>query len=188
MIVLYHLARLDLSRRAAERAVALMAIFPFAFFFGVAYRESTFLLFTLLAFYRLRTGGWLRGGLAAGLAGATRVTGILMWPALAWTAWRRTEGTPRDRCWAVGVLALAASGFAAYCGYIYAVSGHPFLWFAALERWGYYPGGPPLRAPARLLFLLMTHPYAYLVSDRMALSDALNGVTAIGFALALPWV
>ena len=51
MVALYYLARLDLPRRGAERAVLLTSIFPFAFFFGVAYSESTFLLFTVLAFY-----------------------------------------------------------------------------------------------------------------------------------------
>ena len=49
MVVLYRLAALDLPRRRAERAVLLTAIFPFAFFFGAVYTESTFLLFTLLA-------------------------------------------------------------------------------------------------------------------------------------------
>jgi hypothetical protein len=50
MVALYYLARLDLSRRQAERAVLLTTIFPFAFFFGVAYSESTFLLFAVLSF------------------------------------------------------------------------------------------------------------------------------------------
>ena len=36
MVALFYLARLDLPRRRAERAVLLTAIFPFAFFFGVA--------------------------------------------------------------------------------------------------------------------------------------------------------
>ena len=40
MVVLYRLARLDLPRRRAERAVLLTAIFPFAFFYGVVYTES----------------------------------------------------------------------------------------------------------------------------------------------------
>ena len=44
MVALYYLARLDLPRRGAERAVLLTAIFPFAFFFGVAYSESTFFI------------------------------------------------------------------------------------------------------------------------------------------------
>jgi len=53
-VALYYLARLDLPRHRAERAVLLTAIFPFAFFFGVIYSESTFLLFTVLAFYLFR--------------------------------------------------------------------------------------------------------------------------------------
>src|SRR5438128_861997 len=63
MVALYYLARLDLPRHRAERAVLLTMIFPFAFFFGVAYSESTFLLFAVLAFYGFRTRHWLLGGL-----------------------------------------------------------------------------------------------------------------------------
>ena len=62
MVALYYLARLDLPRRRAERAVLLTTVFPFAFFFGVAYSESTFLLFTVLAFYVFRTRRWMLGG------------------------------------------------------------------------------------------------------------------------------
>src|SRR5215470_7795847 len=42
MIALSGLARLDLPRRLASRAVLLTAIFPFAFFYGVLYTESVF--------------------------------------------------------------------------------------------------------------------------------------------------
>src|SRR5207249_4172076 len=87
MVALYYLARLDLPRRRAERAVLLTAIFPFAFFYGVAYSESTFLLLTVLAFYLFRRGRYLIGGVCGGMATATRVPGILMVPALAWIAW-----------------------------------------------------------------------------------------------------
>src|SRR5262245_60790946 len=77
MVALYALARLDLPRRNAERAVLFAMIFPFAFFFGVAYSESTFLLFTVLAFYLFRTRSWLLGGLSASLAIATRTPAIV---------------------------------------------------------------------------------------------------------------
>src|SRR5262249_33850510 len=86
MVALYYLARLDLDRRQAERAVLLTAIFPFAFFFGVAYSESTFLLFAVLAFYLFRTRRWLLGGVCGAVATATRVPGILILPPLAWVA------------------------------------------------------------------------------------------------------
>ena len=188
MVALYYLARLDLPPRRAERAVLLTAIFPFAFFFGVVYSESTFLLFTVLAFYLLRTRRWIGGGLAGAVAGATRVTGIMMWPALALIAWRSAEPTTRDRVWALIALVLAASGFGAYCAYIYTQSGNPFLWAVALQRWGYYPGGWPFAAPWHLIQMLLTHPYVYLATDRMAPYDTLNGVSAIGFAVAVPFV
>lgn len=188
MVALYSLARLDLDRRRAQRAVLLTAIFPFSFFFGVAYSESTFLLFAVLAFYGFRTRRWVTGGLSGAVATATRVPGIMLLPALAWIAWRTAEPTRRDRAGALTGLALAASGFGAYCLYVYQLTGNPFEWAATLQRWGYHPGGAPWMAPARLVHRLVTHPYAYLAGDPMAPYDALYGVTGILFALAIPFV
>ena len=190
MVVLYRLAALDLPRRRAERAVLLTAIFPFSFFFGAVYTESTFLLFTLLSFYGFRTQRWALGGLAGAVATATRVTGILMWPALAWIAWRAATPTPRDRLAAAAALMVATLGFVGYCAYIYALSGQPLLWATALTRWGsgYHPGGAPWTAPVDLVHRLLTHPYAFLASEPMAVYDTLYGGTAVLFAAAIPFV
>ena len=150
MVVLYRLAALDLPRRRAERAVLLTAIFPFSFFFGAVYTESTFLLFTLLVFYGFRTRRWVLGGVAGAVATATRVTGIMMWPALAWIAWRAAKPTGRDRGWPQRpALGVATLGFVGYCAYIYDLTGQPLLWATALTRWGsgYHPGGAPWTAP-----------------------------------------
>src|SRR5204862_6929359 len=68
MIVLYELARLDVPARRAERAVLLTAVFPFAFFFGVVYTESLFLLCVVSSFYAFRTRLWMLGGLAGAVA------------------------------------------------------------------------------------------------------------------------
>jgi hypothetical protein len=188
MVALYYLARLDLPRRRAERAVLLAMVFPFAFFFGVAYSESTFLLFAVLAFYAFRTRRWLLGGVCGAVATATRVPGILLLPPLVWVAWKSAEPTGRDRLWSAVGLAIAASGFGAYCFYIYQLTGNPFEWAATLQRWGYYPGGAPWTAPLRLIGHLVTHPYAYLASDPMAPYDTLYGVTGILFGLMIPFV
>lgn len=190
MVVLYRLAALDLPRHRAERAVLLTAIFPFAFFFGAVYTESTFLLFTLLSFYGFRTRRWATGGVCGAIATGTRVTGIMMWPALAWIAWRTAKPTVRDRGAAAAALAVATFGFVGYCAYIYDLSGQPFLWATALTRWGigYHPGGAPWTAPVDLLHKLLTHPYAFLASEPMALYDTLYGVTALLFVAAIPFV
>jgi hypothetical protein len=190
MVVLYRLAALDLPRRRAERAVLLTAIFPFAFFFGAVYTESTFLLFTLLSFHGFRTRRWATGGLCGAIATATRVTGIMMWPALAWIAWRAAKPTVRDRVAAAAALVVTTLGFVGYCAYIYDLTGQPFLWATALTRWGsgYHPGGAPWTAPVDLAHRLLTHPYAFLASGPMALYDTLYGVTALLFAAAIPIV
>jgi len=188
MVVLYYLARLDLPRRQAERAVLLTAIFPFAFFFGVIYSESTFLLFTVLAFYLFRTRRWLTGGAAAAVAIATRVTGVLMWPALAWAAWRSAEPNPRDRSLAAGALVLSLAAFVWYCGYIYSVSGNPFEWASTLQRWNYQVGGAPWTAPFTLIGRLLTHPYLFVAGERVGIYDVLYGVTGLLFLAAVPFV
>jgi hypothetical protein len=188
MVALYYLARLDLPRDRAERAVLLTMAFPFAFFFGVVYSESTFLLFVVLAFYCFRTRRWVLGGLCGAVATATRVPGIMMMPALAWLAWQNVQPTRRDRLGAAGGLILATSGFAAYCAYIYHLTGNPFEWAAAIERWGYFPGGAPWTGPLHLVRQLVTHPYRYLTTDPMAPYDTLYGLTGILFALTIPFV
>jgi hypothetical protein len=194
MVAVYSLASLDLPRRRAECAALFIAIFPFAFFFGVVYSESTYLMFTVLAFYGFRTRRWIAGGLCGAFATASRVNGILMLPALAWIAWRTAEKTPRDRGLAAVGLVLVAIGVGWYSLFVYQLtdipggSHNPFEWAAAIQRWGYYPGGPPWAAPFQLLRRLATHPYSYLAGDRLAPYDTLNGLTGVLFLIATPFV
>ena len=134
MVALYYLARLDLPRRHAERAVLLTMIFPFSFFYGVAYSESTFLLFAVLAFYCFRTRRWMAGRRVRrgrdrdararhhDAAGA-RVAGV---------AERRSRPGAIASARSVG-LVLAASGFGAYCLYIYQQTGDPLEWAATIS-------------------------------------------------------
>jgi hypothetical protein len=188
MVMLFYLARLDLPQRRAERAALLAAIFPFSFFFGMVYTEALFLLLTVASFYAFRTRRWLLGGVCGGLATATRVTGILMIVPLAWIAWRTVGTNRRDHILALVGLLLVTIGIGAYSIYVYQLSGNPFEWAASITRWGYHPGGRPWMMPVRLVGELLTHPYRYLSTDKMALYDTLYGVTGILFACAIPFV
>lgn len=188
MVVLYHLARLDLPPRQARRAVLLTAIFPFSFFFGLVYTESLFLLLAVTACYAFRTRRWMTGAVAGGLATATRVNGILILPVLAWLAWRAATPTLRDRARAAAALLFVPAGVVAYSFFVYRLSGNPFEWVASISRWGYHPGGAPWTAPVNLMRQLLTHPYAFLATEPMALYDTLYGVTALAFAASIPFV
>ena len=188
MVAFYFLARLDLDRSRAERAVLLITIFPFALFFGMIYSESTYLLFTVLAFLWFRIRWWIPAGIAASIAIATRTPALVMWPSLAWIAWRTAQPNGRDRAMAVVALLLALAGFGWYSLYIYQESGNPFEWAATLQRWNYQVGGAPWRAPIDLLWTLATHPYAFVAGTRMGLYDTLYGISGIAFLIAVPFV
>ncbi len=215
-IALYHLARLDVPKRAAERAVVLTAVFPFAFFFGAVYSEPVFLAATVAAFYFFRTRRWVVGGLCGAVATATRVNGILMLPALAWVVWTavrregqegregyeripagvprqgeahaRRAGPARSVLPPILGLALVPLGIASYSLFIYQMTGNPLEWAATIQRWNYYPGGNPGLPLVRLAGQLITRPYAFLAGGGMAPYDALNGVCAIAFVVAIPLV
>jgi hypothetical protein len=67
-----------LSRRAAGWAVGLLAVAPFTVFTVAVYSESLWLAGALLAWWAGRRERWWLAGLAAGLACATRVTGVFL--------------------------------------------------------------------------------------------------------------
>lgn len=192
MVGLYKLAKLDVESDAALRAVLLATVFPFAFFFGVVYTESLFLAATVWAFYFFRTRHWIVGGLCGALATATRVNGIFMWPALAWLAWRGVAGGKaggsRDRMLAVLGLALVPAGIALFSLFNYRFTGHFFAWKTTIELWGYYPGGTPWLAMVHLLRDLAQRPIVFIATVPTARFDALNGLTALVFVVAVPFV
>ncbi|KKS86344.1 MAG: hypothetical protein UV59_C0001G0067 [Candidatus Gottesmanbacteria bacterium GW2011_GWA1_43_11] len=64
------------------RSIAILLLFPTSFFFAAIYTESFFLLLVILTFYFARKRNWWLCALIGALAAATRITGILLLPAL----------------------------------------------------------------------------------------------------------
>ncbi|MDO8834277.1 MAG: mannosyltransferase family protein [Vicinamibacterales bacterium] len=188
IVMVYRLARLFVPRAGAERAAILASVFPFAFFFGVVYTEALFLLLSVTAFYGFSTRRWWLGGLAGALAGATRVNGILLLPALALLAWKYSERHLGARVRAACGLAVVPLGLAAYSVYAYTKSGSFIEWAHSITRWNYSPGGMPWSSIYRVFSSLLSDPYGFLVTDRMAPFDLLNASAALVFVLAIPFV
>lgn len=72
------LARIELEQEPARNALMLLAFAPTGVFFSAIYTESLFLALSVGAFLCARTERWAGAGLCAGLAAATRNTGILL--------------------------------------------------------------------------------------------------------------
>lgn len=76
LIVLYRLVKIRFNTDIAFNTITLLAFGPFSFFFSAGYSESTFLLFSILAFYFANNKVWGLAALCAGLASLTRFVGV----------------------------------------------------------------------------------------------------------------
>lgn len=188
MPLLYRLARLDLPRDASIRAATYAAIFPSAYFFGVVYSESLFLLALVATTLALRSRMWLVAALTGAAMTATRVNGVMFVPALAWIAYQSSDGTTRDRARALAAAAAALLGIGAYSYFNYRVSGNPFEWYDSITRWGYAPGSNPLSGILAVGRELFTRPMDYLIAERMAPYDTLNTITVVLALATVPLV
>jgi hypothetical protein len=184
MVLLYRLALLDMTRPAALRAVMYSAGFPAAFFFGMVYSESLYLLTVLATAYAFRTARFFAGGLSGALMTSTRVTAVMAVPGLALLAWKAAGEMRQTRVQALLAIAACGLGISAFSFFNWTLSGHPFTWYESITFWGYTPGSDPLAMLIGLVQALLTRPYQYLATERMAPYDALNATAAI-LALSL---
>jgi hypothetical protein len=173
MVMMQRIAQLDTDGERAEGAALLAAVFPFASTFGHANADALFLLFAMTAFYGVRRGQWILGGIGGAAATATLPAGILMLPALAWTGWR-SAGASRMRL--LIALAISACGFAGYLVYLYYLGGPPGGWGASTTAWGFKFNAAPWL------------PIRQLLTASLGPADSLNAVLACAFLVAVPVV
>lgn len=135
-LVLVHKTALafNFDRRVADRSIFYLAVFPTSFFFSLPLTESLFLMLTVGSLYGAKRGRWWTACALAALASATRVTGVLLLPALAALYWQ-TYG----RAWRRGEvlsLGVAPLGLLSFMGYLYTITGDPLAFKHILVTWG----------------------------------------------------
>ncbi len=79
LVLLYLLAKKELSETDSRTAVLLMLLFPSAFFLTTAYSESLFLFLSLATLFSLRNNHLLLAVSFAALASYTRAAGVVLW-------------------------------------------------------------------------------------------------------------
>jgi hypothetical protein len=81
LAALYFLVRLvtlERDRESARYSAWLLALFPYAVFLSMVYTESAFLAAAAASLYHMRRGNHTSACLAAGVAGAIRITGLAL--------------------------------------------------------------------------------------------------------------
>lgn len=71
-VYMYKLVCMDYGKNIAGKALKLMNIVPFGFFFGAIMSEGTFLLTSIMTLYYIRKHSWAKAGIAGMLAALSR--------------------------------------------------------------------------------------------------------------------
>jgi hypothetical protein len=154
LVLIHRLAVIELGERYARPALMLLAFFPTAFFFGIPYTESMFLLVAAGAFLAARVGRWPVAGVLLALASATRAPGLLLVIPIALFylygpradrdpdssrggPWPRYRGKP-DAAW----LLLTPVGLIGFSIYMHFALGDALVWQQAQELFGRHTVDP----------------------------------------------
>ena len=81
-VCFFRLAAMDFGDEVAGISLVALAIFPTSYFFHLGYTEGLFLATSTTAFLAARKSAWAWAGLFALLASMTRMTGLILVPAL----------------------------------------------------------------------------------------------------------
>jgi hypothetical protein len=187
------LGTIHLDRRRAALAAALLAIYPFASVFGMAYTESLFLLLMVGAFLAAERRHRALAGVLLALAVLTRLQGIALILPLAVLMLRQDGWRPRaSMAW----LLLGVAAAFAFLLYVGSVTGSLSGYLDAMKAWGKAgPGSAPADETigaafnpyqGALLFTLLASIFLLVFSrvDRLRIEYLLIPVVFIGAVLS----
>jgi hypothetical protein len=139
-----------LGRRRAALAAGLLAIYPFASVFAMAYTESLFLLLIVAAFLAAERGHRAWAGICLALAVLCRLQGIALLLPLLIVMLRQDRWRPRaSQAWLL-LGPIAAAGFLVY---VASITGTATGFLEAQQAWGRegFAGAPPTGTIAAML-------------------------------------
>lgn len=160
---LWHLTRTRWSKRTAYYACLSFTFFPTGFFLGAIYTEGLYVALAAasLLWLETRRPGW--SAVAAALASAVSVYGILLVLPIALQAAR----TRPFRLGRLGWAAAGGSGLYAYMLFLTGRFGHPLLFARVQTIWGRHHAFP--WRTLRLAATAMRHEWAFVIHHPLPL-------------------
>ena len=156
LYLLYKLWYEEYKNKVPNLAVVLLLTFPTAFYFGSIYSESLFLLLAVLTFWFVRKDKFVLAGIAASLASATKVQGVLLGLFLAIELYFKYKDKFKNnigRFWKdlLGV-AVSPLGLLAYMFYLGKNFGNPIYFLTAQPAFGAERSGIPLVSLPQVIY------------------------------------
>jgi Dolichyl-phosphate-mannose-protein mannosyltransferase len=142
MFMLFKYVRQDHGDEVALLTIALLSFFPTSFFLSAGYSESLALLLILCCFTLLKREQFIFAAAFAGLASATRATGLVLLPVIIWELWCKfASDRRRFLSYALFCSILAMSGLWFYMFYLWSVFDSPFAFVTDRAAWETGEGG-----------------------------------------------
>jgi hypothetical protein len=181
---LFRLARESIGEDGATTAVALLAAYPFAFYYSAAYTEGLFLLTVVATCYHFERGELAKAALWGLVAGLARPNGCLLSVVLALMALRGYRTTPpRAIATRLVIAAMPGIGLLIYSAYIYGLTGNPLQWADNHAAYGRSYRGVWALVDDRVKYIQANGFYNYAT----VLSLDLVNVVPLLFALGCVW-
>lgn len=133
---LYKLVSLDFSSKTASKTVLLLLLFPTSYYFGSAYTESVFLFLVVSSLYYMRTKHPIKAIFLAALAGATRIVGIFLLPALLYEHLLQSKGKKNPTLLSYAPFLLSSAGLLSYMTYLHLRFQNAFYFLTAQPAFG----------------------------------------------------
>lgn len=183
-ILLYEIGRIDRGRNAGFRAAAFFTVFPTAYFLLVGYTEALFCALAFGAVLAVRRQQWLFAGMLGGLAAATRLTGLALFPLLVIELVMARRAL-RTLWQAIVPPLLLMAGFTSYLATNMLVLGSP-LGFVTVQRehWEHSLAAPWIGFAAAIRGIGWRVPWEKLT---VGVGEAAGGVAAYATA-TLSWL
>ncbi|MBV1854874.1 mannosyltransferase family protein [Catellatospora tritici] len=189
LILLHRLATELLDAEHGRRAAFYLLAFPTGLYLVAAYNESLFLALSVGALYCMRRGRWWYAGLLCGLAGATRLTGLLLGLAFGYEYLRRRDWSVRRVRWDVLAALLVPAGVVLFALHLHRVLGNATAFLDAQKHWfrdGYQAPWTTYREVVRLISEgTMSHPDT--VRNTVNLVTSVGSLVLLALAVVGPW-
>jgi hypothetical protein len=126
----------DYDPQTVARSLILFCFYPLAFSLAIFGPDSLLFLTVCAAFDSARRGRWTIAALAAGIACATRVQGVLVVPCLIYMYLRTREFR------SLPILLLSPVGLLAFAWHLWRITGNPLAFIGIQRAWNNSPSYP----------------------------------------------
>jgi Mannosyltransferase (PIG-V) len=189
LILVHRLAADLLDAEHGRRAAFYLLAFPTGLYLVAAYNESLFVALAVGALYCMRRGRWWWAGLLCGLAGATRLTGVLLGLAFVYEYMRQRGWSVRRIRWDALAALLVPAGVGLYMVFLHRTFGNATQFLDAQSAWFRDGYQAPWTTFGEVIRLISQGP----MYGPDTVRNVVNFVTAIGsftllvLAVAGPW-